>query len=278
MVLMCRRLLPEADGRTIYMQGADSFKLPKGHFTVSVYCSPHNPGAQELAEELNDMWPGLLQVADVPSCADLKVCDHMLVYLNGQTWTHNPELLAADIREAMRVGLHLQPCHEYPSVTAPSSVRHALDFKQIMDATPADLKKRPTNVYSQIAIALKGGELREPGLAILAGRLAVRVARKPFEAPLPHTQEVSTSPEGVAGMVKSMSRYLVVWLFRSVSQDKVADRFKSTSKSDAAVGADPPSSFTDDVPTPRRTPRSTVVVNDTPASSATGVLTIESPV
>ena len=76
----------------------------------------------------------------------------------------------------MRAGLHLQPCHEYPSVTDPGSVRQALEFKQIMDATPADLKTSPSNIYSQIAIALKGGELREPGLANLAQRLAVRVA------------------------------------------------------------------------------------------------------
>jgi len=46
-----------------------------------------------------------------------------------------------------------------------------------MDATPAHLKKSPTNIYSQIAIALKGGALREPGLANLAARLVVRVDR-----------------------------------------------------------------------------------------------------
>jgi hypothetical protein len=34
-----------------------------------------------------------------------------------------------------------------------------------MDSTPADLKKHPTNMYSQIAISLKGGELRDVGLA-----------------------------------------------------------------------------------------------------------------
>jgi hypothetical protein len=41
MVLMCRRLLPEAEKRAIYLQGAAGFKLRKGHFTVSVYCSEH---------------------------------------------------------------------------------------------------------------------------------------------------------------------------------------------------------------------------------------------
>ena len=57
----------------------------------------------------------------------------------------------------------------------PGSARRALEFTEIMDATPADLKKRPTNIYSQIAISIKGGELREPGLANLAARLAAGV-------------------------------------------------------------------------------------------------------
>jgi len=173
MVLMCQRLLP-ATRCDIYLQGAASFKLPKRHFTVKVYCSPHNPGARELAEELNAIWPGLLQVAHVRSWSDLSTCDHMLVYLNGLTWTHGPEPFAAEIREALRMGLHLQPCHEFPSVIDPGSDRHALEFKQVMDATPADLKKWPTNLYSQIAIALKGGALREPGLSNLAQRLVQR--------------------------------------------------------------------------------------------------------
>ena len=145
-----------------------------------MYCSEHNPGARELAEELNGIWPRLLQVADVESWADLSSCDHMLVYLTAQTWTTDPEPFAAEIREAQRVGLHLQPCHEFPSVLDPGSARHALEFKQIMDMTPADLRTWPTNIYSQIAIALKGGELRKPGLANLASRLAVRVDRTSY--------------------------------------------------------------------------------------------------
>eukprot|EP00966_Prymnesium_polylepis_P218233 5051218-Prymnesium_polylepis.1 len=95
-------------------------------------------------------------MADVQSWSDLRSCDHMLVYLNALTWTHSPEALAAEIREAMREGLHLQPSHEFPSALDPYSARHALEFKEIMDATPADLKTYPTNIYSQIAISLKG--------------------------------------------------------------------------------------------------------------------------
>lgn len=208
MVLMCQRLLPEAESRSIYLQGVKSFKLPKGYLAVKVYCSPLNPGAKELAEELNGIWPGLLEVAKVESWSDLHKCDHMLLYLNALTWKHDPESFASEIREAMQVGLHLQPCHEFPSVIDQGTTlrcrsnesirakkrsifgggaaaaeidggnrRHALEFKQIMDATPADLKKSPTNIYSQIAIALKGGDLREPGLINLAAKLAVHVDR-----------------------------------------------------------------------------------------------------
>lgn len=104
----------------------------------------------------------------------------MLVYLNGLTWTHSPEALAVDLQEAFRLGVHLHPCHEFPSVLDSGSDRAALEFKAIMDATPPHLKKSPTNVYSQIAIALKGGELREVGLHLLAARLAERVRCAPI--------------------------------------------------------------------------------------------------
>jgi len=196
MVLMCQRLLPEAK-RNIYLQGSVMFKLRQGHLTVKVYCSPHNPGARELADELNSSWPGLLQVADVQSWSDLQSCDHMLVYLTAVTWMHSPELLAAELREALRQGLHLQPCHEFPSALDSGSARAALEFKEIMDATPADLKKGPTNIYSQIAVSLKGGELREPGLANLALRLSARAKPVPGlvrQRSLPKSIDAQRSP------------------------------------------------------------------------------------
>ena len=179
MVLMCQRLLPEAERRGIYLQGSASFKLPRKHVAIRVYCSPHNLGARELADELNGFWPGLLQVR-----SDLSACDHMLVYLNALTWMHEPEEFAAELRRAMCVGLPLQTCHEFTSSIDLGS-RHALEFSKIMNATPADLRKEPTNIYSQIAIPLKGGELREPGLAILAVRLAKRVPFAPLKGAEP---------------------------------------------------------------------------------------------
>ena len=174
MVLVCERLLPEAERRNVYLQGASSFKLPKRHCAVRVYCSPHNLGARELTEELNGIWQGLLGLEE-----DVGACDHMLVYLNAITWTDDPEALAVDIREAQRVGVHLQLCHEFRSVLDPGSARKAQNFKYIMDATPPDLSSGARNIYKQIAISLKGGELREVGLAALASKLVIRVPRAP---------------------------------------------------------------------------------------------------
>jgi len=173
MVLMCQRLLPEAQ-RDVYLQGALSFTLPKGHVAVKVYCSRHNLGARELAVELNGIWPGLLEFVE-----DAGACDHMLIYLNADTWTHDPEALTVNVSEAQRIGVHLQLCNEFPSVLDPGSARKALAFKQIMDATPPDLTSGERNIYMQIAISLKGGEMREVGLAALAAKLATRVLRAP---------------------------------------------------------------------------------------------------
>eukprot|EP00966_Prymnesium_polylepis_P112698 2606701-Prymnesium_polylepis.1 len=172
MVLMCQRLLPEAR-RNIYLQGTSGFKVPRRHVAIKVYCSPHNAGSRELAEEMNAVWPGLLDVVRIAAWDELAECDHMLIYLNALTWTHEPESLAADIEEAQRMGLHLQSCHEFPSsLDPPGSTRAAIEFKSIIDATPRHLKTAQNNIYSQIAIAIKGGELRDVGLSNLAERLA----------------------------------------------------------------------------------------------------------
>jgi len=198
-----------------------------------VYCSQQNSGAEELADELNATFDTskarrrrstrvsrCAQVSSVSArlvsrrssrfngvpeafrgrlleiVGTLDECDHMLVYLNALTWTHEPEAFAAEVHEAMRLGVHLQLCHEFNSVLDPGSTRHALPFKEIMDATPPDLKKGPRNIYSQIAIALKGGELRDVGLATLASKLVQRVPRAPISDELPDHPS-SNSPAGL---------------------------------------------------------------------------------
>jgi len=51
-----------------------------------------------------------------------------------------------------------------------------------MDMTPPDLTIGARNIYKQIAISLKGGELREVGLAALASKLVTRVPLAPISS------------------------------------------------------------------------------------------------
>jgi len=176
MVLLCQHLLPEAN-REIYLQGAASFTPLPEHASIKVYCSSHNPGAKELVDELNVVWAHLLEVVD-----DVDASDHMLLYLNAATWAHNPERLAAEIRQAQRLGVHVQPCHEFPSAIdpVPGGDRAAISFKLIMNSTPTQIKSGRTNVYTESVIPLKSGQLREVGFAMLAQRLTTHVPRAPI--------------------------------------------------------------------------------------------------
>jgi len=219
MLSICQRALPDETQR-LYMPGSESFALPKGHVATRMYCSPHNLGAHELAEELNDTFATERSTKKMPSLPSLPSlqsmrairnpmsrrsssrvpganesstavgmqlgsrlitivdevnqlgeCSHMLLYLNGATWTHAPGELSSDIQKAQSLGVHLQLCHEFPSVIDTGSARNALEFKKIMHATPEELKQGDCNVYRQIAIALKGGDLRDVGLSNLAALL-----------------------------------------------------------------------------------------------------------
>eukprot|EP00966_Prymnesium_polylepis_P094793 2194909-Prymnesium_polylepis.1 len=82
------------------------------------------------------------------------------------------------------------------------SARGALEFKSILDATPADLKKSPTNIYSQIAVSLKGMALREPGLANLAERLANRDSSRRKVKTTYNSAQVGSAP--VSSMFSSL--------------------------------------------------------------------------
>eukprot|EP00966_Prymnesium_polylepis_P152692 3527103-Prymnesium_polylepis.2 len=55
MHLLCQHLLPEAK-RDIYLQGDAHFDLPQKRVAIKVFCSPNNPGAAELAKELNQVF------------------------------------------------------------------------------------------------------------------------------------------------------------------------------------------------------------------------------
>jgi len=174
----------------------------------------------------------LLQVVD-----RVEECDHMLIYLNAHTWTESPEELGGDIGRAQRLGVHLQPCHEFPSVLDPDSLRAAVDFKTIMDATPRSLKRSRSNIYSQIAIALKGGELRDVGLAVLAGRLMERVPRTPI---LDEPDERMTRVPSFNPSSQSWVSSLAPTKSSSASCAKLKQIFSSAMKSSEISAIDPP--------------------------------------
>ena len=56
-------------------------------FGYHVFCSSNNKGSLELIEELMQEHQELGECFTTQNVEDLKQCDHMLVYLNGLTWT-----------------------------------------------------------------------------------------------------------------------------------------------------------------------------------------------
>ena len=117
-----------------------------------------------------------LEITITADLAALDACEHMLLYLTSATWTRGEEsaAFAHEVCEALRKGVHLLVCHEFPSMLGDGEGRHACAFNDFWREgwTPRWLLKGDANVYKQIAIALKGGAWREAGLAKLAQALA----------------------------------------------------------------------------------------------------------
>ena len=138
-----------------------------------VYCSPQNLGSEAVGLELAAVLKGL-RVTNAFS--DLKQSEHMLLYLTKATWTRGAAsaAFAHEVCEALRAGVHLLLCHEFPSMLGDSDARMACAFNEFWNDgwTPPWLLKGDANVYKQIAIALKGGAWRMAGLTKLGKELA----------------------------------------------------------------------------------------------------------
>ena len=106
--------------------------------------------------------------------------------------------------------------------------RAGVDFGEVLTQTPPDLLER--GVYHQIAISLKGGELREPGLANLAERLAKRVPLAPIA--------IEPATARSSGLFKSAARLL------QAASARVSSRPSATTSRDVCVGGEQPSSST----------------------------------
>jgi len=209
--LIAEKGILHGTGGELYLQGEAAtgkvvlpkpFKGRKFH----LFCSEFNAGAKEVAEELRDssVWVTTGKKISVPltlttDVSKLASCDHMLVLLDARTWTSGEDTakLVEHIHQAMRVGVHLNCVHEFPAVVGPP--RHECEFGFMFgdDWTPAHLTGGKTNLYKEIALALKGGEWRQPGLVAFASKLAASAAEhKPldFEVPSSYEPEVGPNP------------------------------------------------------------------------------------
>jgi len=193
----------------LYLQGEAamgkiSLPPPLQDREYHLFCSPFNVGALEFAKELKAapvfVTKGKKASATLTYTTDvsnLASCDHMLVLLDDRTFTSGEDTaqFVEHIHDAMRTGVHLNCIHEFPSVVGPP--RHECEFGLFFndDWTPAHLTGGPTNLYKEIAFALKGVEWRQPGLVAVASKLAASAApHKPIKFLTPSTYEPKTGP------------------------------------------------------------------------------------
>jgi len=121
----------------------------------------------------------------------------VLVLLDERTWTSGDDTakFVEHIHTAMRIGLHLTCVHEFPSVVGPP--RHECEFALMFndDWTPAHLTGGSTNLYKEIALALKSVEWRQPGFVAFASKLAASSREhKPIDVKVPSSYEPKTGP------------------------------------------------------------------------------------
>jgi len=161
-------------------------------------------GALAIAEELKnaDVYITKGKKASAPltytgDASKLALCDHMLVLLDERTWTSGEDTaqFVEHIHDAMRIGVHLNCVHEFPAVVGPT--RHECEFGLMFgdDWTPAHLTGGKTNLYKEIALALKGVEWRQPGLVAFASKVAASAGEhKPIVFTVPDTYRPKRGP------------------------------------------------------------------------------------
>jgi hypothetical protein len=129
----------------------------------------------------------------------------MLLYLNKLTWNHSPEGLISDIVAAQRAGVHIQLVHEMPSQLDQGSDRYAVEFDEIIAATPPKMKPGAKNtIYNDIAVHLKPSEWRNTSLALLGKALVAPPTR--MAAVVASARRNSLQIMGLGGGGQSWSR------------------------------------------------------------------------
>ena len=188
--LIAERGILHGTGGSLYLQGEmASVKVPiaPSVHRFHLYCSPHNIGAKGLAHELqaSDILGKTQGLAWTDDETLRTECDRMLVLLDSRTWTSGVTTanLVKEIDEMMAIGIPFVCVHEFPSVVGPA--RNACNFEKMFrsDWTPDHLQSGATNLYKEIALALKGEEWRKPGLVALASKINSPLdAREPRRA------------------------------------------------------------------------------------------------
>lgn len=96
-------------------------------------------------------------------------CDHMLLYLTADTWSiTQSQALAAEVNNALDLGVHVLLAHEMHGMDD-QDARSGCEFGLFFSNTPPELLHR--GIYSEIAVALKGGEWREASMCLLHAAL-----------------------------------------------------------------------------------------------------------
>jgi len=121
----------------------------------------------------------------------------MLVLLDCRTWTSGDDTarFVEHIHAAMEFGVHITCVHEFPAVVGPR--RHECEFGLMFgeDWTPPHLTGGKTNLYKEIALALKGAEWRQPGFVAFASKVAASTSgHKPVDVLVPESYRPKHGP------------------------------------------------------------------------------------
>ena len=146
-----------------------------GEHQYHIYCSPLNEGADEVLREVIDLkrLDSELKVCRNPD--DLAQCDQMLVYLRADTWSApTAEGFAEEVLRAMRLRKAILLTYEDMGVD--KDERKGAIIERLIASTPESLVN--AELYSIIAVPLRGTWLRPASLAMLAKVLNAVIVRK----------------------------------------------------------------------------------------------------
>ena len=189
-------------------RSANASRRSKGVVEISfdLYISRHSPRALDTAKEVNE----LLSKNELPlirwtdDLKKLEECEHMLVHLDGETWTRGSEsdAFAHEVREAMRKGVHRLLAHEVPGARLDDEWRRGCSFDDLIKATPLHLSE--AGLYDKIAMNLAGGEWRTAGLiGLVRGIRKGGVSREKCKVEVKEPDELPADSRGSVVLARS---------------------------------------------------------------------------